>query len=58
MGEAFTGQLKHHIAISMDGKGSWRDNMLIERLWRTIKYDELYLMADESVSHARESHGS
>lgn len=55
-GEAFTGLLKQHgIAISMDGKGSWRDNVFVERLWRTIKYDEVYLKAYESVSHARES---
>ena len=54
--EAFTGLLKQHgIAISMDGKGSWRDNVFVERLWRTIKYDEVYLKAYESVSHARES---
>ncbi len=54
--EAFTGLLKQHgIAISMDGKGSWRDNVFVERLWRTIKYDEVYLKAYENVSHARES---
>jgi putative transposase len=54
--EGFTGLLKQHgIAISMDGKGSWRDNVFVERLWRTIKYDEVYLKAYESVSHARES---
>ena len=54
--EAFTGLLKQHgIAISMDGKGAWRDNVFVERLWRTIKYDEVYLKAYASVSHARES---
>lgn len=54
--EAFTGLLKANgIAISMDGKGAWRDNVFVERLWRTIKYDEVYLKAYESVSHARES---
>jgi putative transposase len=54
--EAFTGLLKQHgIAISMDGKGAWRDNVFVERLWRTIKHDEVYLKAYESVSHARES---
>ena len=38
---AFTGLLKsHEIAISMDGKGAWRDNVFVERLWRTIKYEE------------------
>ena len=57
-GEAFTGLLKQHgIAISMDGKGAWRDNVFVERLWRTIKYDEVYLKAYESVSHARDSLG-
>jgi putative transposase len=54
--EAFTGLLKQHdIAISMDGKGAWRDNVFVERLWRTIKYDEVYLKAYASVSEARES---
>ncbi len=54
--EAFTGLLKQHAtAISMDGKGAWRDNVFVERLWRTIKYDEVYLKAYASVSHARES---
>lgn len=43
------------IAISMDGKGSWRDNVFVERLWRTIKYEEVYLRAYESVSDARTS---
>jgi putative transposase len=43
---AFTGLLKsHEIAISMDGKGAWRDNVFVERLWRTIKYEEVYLRA-------------
>jgi putative transposase len=54
--EAFTGVLTQHgIAISMDGKGSWPDNVFVERLWRTIKYDEVYLKAYASVSEARES---
>lgn len=54
----FTGQLKANgIQISMDGKGCWRDNVFVERLWRTIKYDEVYLKAYESVSHAKESLG-
>ena len=51
---AFTGLLMHHgIRISMDGKGCWRDNVFIERLWRSIKYEEVYLHAYESVSQAR-----
>jgi len=41
------------IAISMDGKGAWRDNVFVERLWRTIKYEEVYLHAYASVSEAR-----
>ena len=53
---AFTDALKQHgIAISMDGKGCWRDNIFVERLWRTIKYEEVYLHAYESVSQARDS---
>ena len=54
--EAFTGLLKQHgIAISMDGKGCWRDNMFIERLWKSVKYEEVYLRAYDSVSHAKQS---
>ena len=41
------------IAISMDGKGAWRDNVFVERLWRTIKYEEVYLRAYRRVSEAR-----
>jgi putative transposase len=40
-------------AISMDGKGAWRDNIFVERLWRTVKYEEVYLRAYASVSAAR-----
>ncbi len=55
---AFTGLLRQHgIAISMDGKGCWRDNVFVERLWRSIKYEEVYLHAYESVSQAREGIG-
>jgi putative transposase len=51
---AFTGLLQDHgIAISMDGKGCWRDNIFVERLWRSIKYEEIYLHAYASVSDAR-----
>ncbi len=51
---AFTGLLmRHGIRISMDGKGCWRDNVFIERLWRSIKYEEVYLHAYDSVSSAR-----
>ncbi len=41
------------IKISMDGKGAWRDNVFVERLWRTIKYEEVYLRAYASVPEAR-----
>lgn len=41
------------IKISMDGKGAWRDNVFVERLWRTIKYEEVYLKAYENVPQAR-----
>ena len=55
---AFTDLLKaHEIAISMDGKGAWRDNVFVERLWRTIKYEEVYLRAYVSVPEARASLG-
>ena len=50
----FTSALKAHgIAISMDGKGCWRDNVFIERFWRTVKYEEIYLRAYECTSEAR-----
>jgi putative transposase len=50
---AFTSVLLDHgIRISMDGKGCWRDNIFIERLWRTLKYEEVYLHAYDSVSAA------
>ncbi len=39
--------------MSMDGKGAWRDNVFVERLWRTIKYERVYLQAYEAVSAAR-----
>jgi len=45
----------HGIAISMDGKGCWRDNVFIERFWKTLKYQEVYLRAYETVSEARSS---
>jgi putative transposase len=57
-GVAFTGVLiKNKIAISMDGKGAWRDNVFVERLWRSVKYEEVYLRAYDSVSEARASIG-
>ena len=57
-GAAFTSALVGHgIAISMDGKGAWRDNVFVERLWRSVKYEEVYLRAYDSVSEARASIG-
>jgi len=51
---AFTQFLKDHdIRISMDGKGAWRDNVFVERLWRTVKYEHVYLHAYESTSEAK-----
>lgn len=47
--------LDRSIRLSMDGKGSWRDNVFVERVWRSLKYEEVYLKAYESVSHARRS---
>lgn len=52
--QPFTGLLKENdIRISMDGKGAWRDNVFVERLWRSVKYEEVYLHAYETVSMAR-----
>ena len=57
-GAVFTSVLiKNGIAISMDGKGAWRDNVFVERLWRSVKYEEVYLRAYDSVSEARNSIG-
>ena len=62
--EAFTGALiKTGIAVSMapasaygrDGRGSWRDDVFVERLWRSVKYEEVYLRAYDSVAEARAS---
>jgi len=49
--------LGRNIRLSMDGRGSWRGNVFVERVWRSIKYEEVYLKAYESVSHARRSIG-
>ena len=50
----FTGLLKDHgIQISMDGKGCWRDNVFVERLWKSVKYEEVYLKAYDSVADAK-----
>ena len=56
--EAFTGVLiENEIAISMDGKGAWRDNVFVERIWKSVKYEEVYLRAYDSVAEARASIG-
>ena len=60
-GSQFTGSefiatlTEHAIRISMDGKGCWRDNVFVERLWKTIKYEEVYLHAYDTVSAAKDS---
>jgi len=57
--EAFTGLLKQHgVKVSMDGKGSYNDNLFIERLWRTVKYEEVYLKAYQDGREARISLGN
>jgi putative transposase len=54
----FTGLLlRNEIRISMDGRGAWRDNLFAERLWRSVKYEEVYLRAYDSVGDARVSIG-
>jgi putative transposase len=53
-GEAFTGMLERHgVRISMDGKGRYSDNLFVERLWRTVKYEEVYLKAYQDGTEAR-----
>ena len=57
--EAFAGLLEQHgIRISMDGKGSYNDNLFIERLWRTVKYEEVYLKAYQDARDARAGLGN
>jgi putative transposase len=59
-GSQFTGTVfvevvkQHGIQLSMDGKGSWRDNVFVERLWKSVKYEEVYLHAYDSVAEARQ----
>ena len=54
----FTGVLvSNAIQVSMDGKGSWRDNVFVERIWKSVKYEEVYLHAYASVDGARSSIG-
>ena len=57
--ELFTGMLlEHGVQVSMDGKGRCRDNIFVERLWRSVKYEEVYLKAYQNVSEARASIGA
>jgi putative transposase len=53
-GAEFIGELRRHgIEISMDGRGQWRDNVFVERLWKSVKYEDVYLKAYDTVSDAR-----
>jgi len=53
---AFVGLVQQHgIALSMDGRGAWRDNLFVERLWKSVKYEEVYLHAYDSVPEAQRS---
>jgi transposase InsO family protein len=55
---SFIGVLqKHQIRISMDGRGAWRDNVFVERLWKSVKYEEVYLHAYDSVAAAKSGIG-
>jgi putative transposase len=49
--------INNGISISMDGKGAWRDNVFVERFWRTVKYEEVYLHAYNDVGQAWQSIG-
>lgn len=52
--DTFTAKLKNHgIRISMDGRGRWMDNVFIERLWKSVKYEEVYLKAYDSIAIAK-----
>jgi len=48
---------KNRIQISMDGRGAWRDNVFVERLWKSVKYEEVYLHAYDSVAAAKDGIG-
>ena len=55
-GDDFTDVLRvHGIAISMDGRGRFSDNIFVERLWRSLKYEDVYLKAYQDVGEARRS---
>ena len=58
MSQEFTELLKDHaIQISMDGTGCWRDNVFVERLWRSVTYEEVYSQAYDSISAAHQGVG-
>jgi len=50
--------LEHGIQISMDGKGRYMDNIFVERLWRSVKYEEMYLKAHDGVGEAKTGLGT
>ncbi|MBI4740814.1 MAG: transposase [Betaproteobacteria bacterium] len=55
-GPAFTGALQENgIRIGMDGKGCWRGNVFVERLWKSVKYEEIYLHGHDTVSGDRQA---
>ena len=56
-GEFVEGVKARGCRLSIDGRGAWRDNVFVERLWRTVKYEEVYLHAYDSVTQAREGIG-
>jgi putative transposase len=57
--DAFTSILKAHgVKISMDGRGRWLDNVFVERLWRSVKYEDVYLRAYGSIADARRGLGA
>jgi len=49
--------IANEIAISMGGRGAWRENVFVERIWKSVKYEEVYLRAYDSVAEARASIG-
>jgi putative transposase len=53
-----TEMLENKIQISMDGKGRWADNIFIERFWRSLKYENLYLHSFETIAETRKSFGN
>ncbi len=58
-GTAFVGLVQEHgIQLSMDGKGAWRDNLFVERLWKSVKYEEVYLHAYDTPAEARQGLGA